>query len=136
MNMLGTFTIGLVVSIVSLGAAAGSLDGSEPLMCASVETHDCQPGDTCIKGLAEDIDAPQFIRLDFERGVARTTRANGEERTAKIQKSTLETGRLILQGVQQGLGWTLTISQLDGTMTLTAVGDGVAFVVFGACTPL
>ena len=52
-------------------------------------------------------------------------------------------GKLILQGaedgvegVRDGLGWTLAISEEIGRMVLTASGDNVGFVIFGACTPL
>ena len=108
------FGLGLVFSIVWFGVAAEALDGTKPLICASVETYDCAPGIDGLKGLAEDIDAPQFIRLDFEQGIARTTRAGGEEQTAKIRSSVQEGDRLILQGVQQGLGWSMTIALRSG----------------------
>ena len=121
---------------VSSAANAGGLDGSQPLICASMEAYDCGQGEDCLKGTAESIDAPQFIRLDFEQKMARATRANGEERTTKIESLTQEEGKLILQGVQRGLGWSMTIAQENGAMTLTAAGDRMAFVIFGACTPL
>ncbi len=117
-------------------AANGGLDGSQPLICASMEAYDCGPGEDCLRGTAEGIDAPQFIRLDFERKLARATRANGKERTAKIESLIQEEGKLILQGVQRGLGWSMTIAQENGAMVLTAAGYRVAFVIFGACTPL
>ena len=52
-------------------------------------------------------------------------------------------GKLILQGVEDGeegvrdgLGWTMAISEDSGDMVLTGSGDQVGFVIFGACTPL
>ena len=133
MKFLCRFGLGLAFSIFSLGAAAQSFDGSKPLICASVETHDCEPGATCTKGLAEDIDAPQFIHLDFEQGIAHTSRATGEVQTAEIQSSIQQDGRLILQGVQLGLAWSMTIAEHDGAMALTVAGNERAFVIFGAC---
>ena len=136
MNMSKVLGFVAVLSIASTAANAEGLDGSQPLICASMEAYDCGPGQDCLRGTAESIDAPQFMRLDFERKLARATRANGEERTAKIESLTQEEGKLILQGVQRGLGWSMTIAQEDGAMTLTAAGDRTAFVIFGACTPL
>ena len=130
------FVAVLVLSAASTAANAEGFDGSRPLICASMEAYDCGPGEECFRGTAESIDAPQFMRLDFEQNLARATRANGEERTAKIESLTLETGKLILQGVQGGLGWSMTIAQENGAMVLTAAGDRTAFVIFGACTPL
>ena len=136
MNKLGTLGLGTALSIVSFGASADNFDLSQALICASIETYDCQPGGNCIKGRAEDINFPQFIRLDFENGIAKTTRAGGEERTAKFQTPAVYDGRLVLQGVQDGLGWSMTITQASGNMSLTVSGDELAMVIFGACTPL
>jgi hypothetical protein len=48
---------------------------------------------------------------------------------------------LILQGVEEGvegvddgLGWSMTISKETGKLVLAASGDRKAYVVFGACT--
>ena len=116
--------------------SAAGFDGSEPLLCASIETFDCASGGDCLKGTAESLNVPQFIRLDFKAKLARATRPDGEERISKIGSMTQNDGALILQGVQGGLGWSMTIAQEGGTMALTAAGEQVGFVIFGACTPL
>ena len=136
MNTLKVLCLSLVVSVAFFEARAASFDGSEPLLCASVEAYDCSAGWECLKGTAESINAPQFIRLDFEQKLTRATRLGGEERTAKIESITREGGKLILQGVQMGLGWSMTIAQESGAMALAATGEQVVFVIFGACTPL
>ena len=41
-----------------------------------------------------------------------------------------------VEGVRDGLGWTLAIAEDTGKAVLTASGDKVGFVIFGACTPL
>ncbi len=125
-----------VLAAATSAANAKGFDGSQPLICASMEAYDCGPDSDCIRGTAASIDAPQFIRLDFEQNLARSTRASGEERTAKIKSMTQEEGELILQGVQLGLGWSMVITQESGAMALTAAGEQVVFVIFGACTPL
>ena len=126
----------LCLSIASLPAAAAGFDGSQPLICAALETFACGPGNECLKGTAETINAPQFIRLDFSTQTAHATRPGGEERTSEIRSLTQDKGELILQGVQEGLGWSMAITQENGKMALTASGDRVAFVLFGACTGL
>jgi len=42
---------------------------------------------------------------------------------------------LILQGVENGRGWTLAITETSGKMVLTVSGNEEGFVVFGACIP-
>jgi hypothetical protein len=136
MNRLASLTLGLALASVPLAATAQDFDGSKPLLCSTIETYDCEPGGNCLKGLAQDIDAPQFFFIDFEKGMARTVRASGEERTAEIATRLSDSGELILQGSQLGRAWSVTIGQDDGTMVLAVAGDGIAFVVFGACTPM
>jgi hypothetical protein len=41
---------------------------------------------------------------------------------------------LILQGVENGKGWTLSINETTGKMVLTVSGDEEGFVAFGVCT--
>jgi len=60
-----------------------------------------------------------------------------------IEPSEVVDGRLILQGaedglegVRDGIGWSLSIDETSGDMVLTGSGADVAFVIFGACTPL
>jgi len=60
-----------------------------------------------------------------------------------IERQEVVDGKLILQGAEDGyekmrdgLGWTMAISEATGQVVLTASGDQVAFVVFGAALPL
>lgn len=41
-----------------------------------------------------------------------------------------------LQGRRYRLGWSAAITQDRGRLVLSASGEGVAFVVFGACAAL
>ena len=43
-------------------------------------------------------------------------------------------GRIILQGVEAGRGWSLLLSEATGNTVLTVSADQDAFVVFGECT--
>jgi hypothetical protein len=124
--------LGLLASPVS----AAGIDGTAPLICASIKAFDCAANGDCLQGTAESVNVPQFIRLDFTEKVARATRPDGEERTSQIDSVTQNDGVLILQGAQGGLGWSMAIARDGGKMALTAAGEQVGFVIFGACTPL
>ena len=39
-------------------------------------------------------------------------------------------------GAPDGIGWSMSVVENSGNMVLTASGDGVAFVIFGACTSM
>ena len=41
-----------------------------------------------------------------------------------------------VEGVRDGIGWSLSVDEASGSMVLTGSGADVAFVIFGACTPL
>lgn len=114
--------------------AATEYDGSKPLICALMTTFECTAREGCIRGVAVDINAPNFIHIDFEDRLV--VSVGKEERKTEILSRTHVEGRLLLQGVQRGLGWSVAIDETDGTMTLTGVMPDTGFVVTGACTPL
>ena len=67
--------------------------------------------------------------------------SGGAESGASIQSIQHLDKKIILQGAQDGskdardgVGWTVTIMEDTGRMVLTASGDMVGFVGFGACT--
>lgn len=117
-------------------AWAEAFDGSKPLICASVDSLSCAPGEDCVAATTEALNIPQFLRINFTGKEVTAERPDGEERTSEIQRLEKLDDELILQGSQGGLGWSLTITRATGKMSLSAVGDQVAFVVFGACTRL
>jgi len=63
-------------------------------------------------------------------------------RSTHIERVERVDGKLILQGaedglegVRDGLGWSMATSEDTGRFVLTGSGDQVGFVIFGACTP-
>ena len=115
---------------------AQDFDGTSPLLCASVDAMACAPGEACTQATVEELNVPQFLRVDVAQKLVSTTRADGEQRTSEIQSLQLNDGELIMQGTQGGLAWSAAIARASGKLSLSAVGDRVAFVIFGACTAL
>ncbi len=122
----------LLVSFRTIAVAA--FDGSSPLLCVPIEVMDCEAGEGCIQTTAEDVNIPQFIRVDFDKKMASGTLENGMDREVGIERMERENGMIVIQGGQQGRGWTATIGEETGKMTLTASGDRFGFIIFGACT--
>ena len=114
--------------LVVLGA---DFDGSKPLICATAEANDCWAGDSCDRGLPQSVGLPLFMRIDF----AQKTIA-GPNRTTPIVSLIKDDRQLLLQGNEQGFGWTIAIDAQDGSMTASLVTDHNAIAVFGACTPI
>ena len=136
-------SLSLCAALVSLPVTADMFDGSEPLICALADIVECLPGGQCERVTAESVNAPRFWRINFEDKQLTTTRAAGTEQSSAIERMETLDNKLFLQGVedgaenvQDGLGWSLSIAQQSGNMVISASGDDVAFVAFGACTPL
>jgi hypothetical protein len=75
--------------------------------------------------------APAFLRIDF---VNKTIR--GPKRTTPIGSPDINETQLLMQGNEQGYGWTFAFDQQEGKFSATLVNRDGVFVLFGSCTPL
>ena len=117
--------------VAALPAIAADFDGSKPLICSAIEAHDCELGVTCLRAIAEDLNVPQFIRLDF---AGKTLSARGK--TSKMQNYQRSAGMLILQGVENNRAFSITINEESGKLVGAIAADEEGYMIFGACTPL
>jgi hypothetical protein len=138
---LVTLTL-LFISMVPATVSAGNFDGSKPLLCAIIKVVECTAYGDADEVVPENMGMPRFVTIDFNEKIIRPTKESGIKRKSKIERVEHLDGKLILQGaeegvegVRDGLGWSIAISEETGKMVLTASGDQVGFVVFGACTP-
>ena len=141
-------SVALFVWALTLGTgfpAVADVDagGSVPLLCAVIDIKECVRGQECLDVLPEEINSPQFIRVDPAKGLLSSTQVGGESRTSEVEHMERLNGKLMLQGVEpsssvdaDGVGWTLSIDESDGRMVGTASGSSVGFVIFGACTTM
>ena len=145
MKKLNVIGLASCLAFLTGPVVAGDFDGSKPLLCATASIIECVPetDDGCVQVSAAAIDAPRFIRIDAAGKQAVGTLYDGAQRSSGISSVNHLDGKLILQGVQDGVegvrdgvGWTMAIAEDVGTMVVTASGDEVAFVIFGACTTL
>lgn len=140
MIMRSLIAIMVCIFVSPLGAGAAAFDGSSPLICAFSSAVECSPSGGCTKVEVEDMRLPVFVNIDFDAGTIRGRVENG--RTTAIENVEHIDGKLILQGAEDGnegdrdgTGWTVSISEDSGKMAAVAVGDQIAFILFGACTP-
>ena len=142
MNQVKIFGLTLmIICMFSLPAMAGDFDGSKPLICAVMDLVECQPGGKCQQVTAEDVGIPHFLKINFKEKKISATHADGSKRSTTIENFEKIDGKVIIQGaedgiegVRDGLGWSLAIAEETGKTVLTASGDEVGFVIFGACT--
>ena len=70
------------------------------------------------------------MRIDFTQ-----RRVVGPKRSSAIESITADENQLLLQGVELGYAWSISLNLQTGKTVSSLVGKDVAFVLFGACTP-
>ena len=125
-----TFLTGLPSAVI-----AADFDGGKPLICATQVVNECLMGKHCTHVAPEVISFPDFFNVNVKDKVIK---GNGNK--TPIERVEHLDGKLILQGaddgiegVRDGMGWTIVIDEETGKMSLSASGDGFVIVVFGAC---
>lgn len=136
MNKLKTlFLVLSCIFIAPLSVAAGDFDGSKTLLGAVIEIYECTANGGCEQVTVKEINFLRFLNINFNKKEITGTRANGQALTTAIKNRVSMDGMLILQGVENGKGWSMAITEATGKMVLTVSGDEEGFVVFGACIP-
>ncbi len=111
--------------------AAGKYDGSVPMLCVPAVVTECGADGDCKRGTAASVNLPQFLKVDLK---AMKVHAEGTGRESPIRNLERMNGTIIIQGGQNGRGWTMTISEETGRMSSTISSEGEGFIIFGACT--
>lgn len=129
--------VAMVLGLSSGAANAAGLDGTRNAVCAAMEVVACAGGVGCIEGSARSFDLPEFMFVDFKDKVVHA-RTEGDARkvTSPIRVAEKTNAQLVMQGIENGHGWTMTIDQSSGRMTTTVSGEAASFMIFGACTAL
>ena len=129
--------------ITSPATWAGDFDGSKSLLVSVIRVSECTPDGACRQVSPASIGLPQFLKIDFVNKTIIAAASDVDIPPSIIERQEVVDGKLILQGaedgyeeVHDGLGWTIAISDDNGQVVLTASGEQVAFVAFGACLPL
>lgn len=131
-------------TLLACTAQAEVITGDQPVLCALSDFMQCEASADCERVSPEAINAARFLEINFknERIEARLL-ADDEPRVTRYERKETMGDLLVLQGAEGevqvtdgGLGYTLALTKTTGRVTLTAAGDRVGFVAFGACLPL
>ena len=128
---LGVFLFSLCGFAVP--AFAATIDGSQRLICSSIRTAECSLSGDCNLGLASDVNVPQFFFIDLANGRVEATRPDGSTLDTKFAMTAIDNEPIILQGTENGRGWSATIDRESGSLVVAVSGSKVTFSVFGAC---
>jgi hypothetical protein len=131
----------LLIFGVPFTVFAGSFDGSKTLLCAPQSAVECGPDGSCQQVSPASVNLPDFFQIDFKAKMITRVSGSANQPGSKIDRMEVLDSKLILQGaddglegVRDGLAWSMTIAQDTGKLIASAAGEGEAFVIFGACT--
>jgi hypothetical protein len=117
-------------------AAAGDFDGSKTLLCAPTDANQCEGAGTCSRTEVEALNIPKFVTIDFEaKKLSGKREGQDEVKSTPIKAITKMGGQTVLQGAENGRGFSIVIDGATGDMTAAIAGDDLGFVLFGVCTP-
>ena len=128
------FSISLLVIILwsSIGITA-EFDGSKPMLCSAIEVLQCTL-QGCNEVQPNEVNLPQFFRMDFKNKTVSGKLENGETVTSKIEHEEQLDENLVVTGSENGMGWSIVVNKASGKSVLSVSGLEIGFVVFGACT--
>lgn len=125
----------LAVIALPLPLPAAGPDDVQPLLCATVDAIECDGRSSeCQAGTTESVNLPQFVKIHLKERKIEAVRQGGERLSTTVMSHKREDGKLILQGIEGGRGWSLVVVEETGKMSAAIAGDEVGFVVFGNCT--
>jgi len=123
--------IGFAALCVASTASAEDLDTSKPLTCKLNGSAQCDAEAACIVVTLEQIDLSQDLQVDFANN---QLASKGGERTSPIDDVDVLDGVLVLQGHQNGRGWTMVIDRTTGHLSAALAETAGAFVLAGECS--
>jgi hypothetical protein len=117
-----------------VGAAGAELDGSVPILCAVMGAVECDRWGACEAIDPASMGLPPFVRVNVGGKALEATDGSGRKTPIHSVAVVKERERLLLQGGEQGRGWSVVIGQRSGEMTAAIADHDGGFLVSGACT--
>ncbi len=134
---------GLCFLTLATASFAGDFNGSKPLTGTTERIIEINRYKITDNVDADTLGLPKNFWIDFKAKMIRPSKESLVRKTIAFNRLEHIENKLVIQGIDQGvegvedgLAWSLTISKKDGTSVLTASGGGIAYVVFGTCTPV
>lgn len=134
--MAARLAFGFVALITAAPLCADDLRGANTILCSAVEASLCDSDGKCTSGPPWNWQVPQFLEIDFKKGVIATTAASGENRTSPIRNQERSDGMIFLQGVQKGRAFSFVINEQTGVASVAIAAEELTVSVFAACTPI
>ncbi len=112
-------------------AAADTIDQA---ICAVEQVTACPAFEPCERTLPGAVDLPALIKIDRTAKVVVSQHGNGEMRTSPIGFEAESDDALILQGMEDGLAWSMRVSLETERFAFVAAREDIGFTAFGVCS--
>lgn len=142
-KMLIRLTIALMSLFLSLAcplAVAGNFNGTKSLICSVKDGVEVYRNGRPQPFYPESVGLPEKFIIDFKNKLIRPTKDSVIQRRSRIKRMERIEEKTILQGVEDGVegvddgvGWSMAIYQKTGRFVITASGGDVGYIVFGSC---
>jgi len=128
---LAAAAVSLLLSPATL--AEENLSDADKLLCAPIKGSECRR-DGCSTSPAWDMNIPQFVEIDLDHKLIKTTNASDENLETKIDSIKRDDDLIVLQGYEDGRAFSMVITESSGFATMGVTVDDGGVVVFASCT--
>jgi hypothetical protein len=122
-----------VVALAPLMMASSVADNGDQYVCSIGKAIECDGDLNCGPPAPQQV-APTFIHLDLDD--SRITLLAPEERRGEVTQigaMVRDGDQVILSGIEAGRGWSLSMSESTGKMSITINFGDAGWIVFGQC---
>ena len=137
---LSTVVFFLVILVTT--SFAGDFDGSKTLYGVTGKIIKISQYRVMDDVDPDAVGLPKKFLIDFKAKSLRPAKDSLIRKSITFKTVEHIENNIVMQGIDKGvegvddsLAWSLTISKKNGKAVLSASGDGMAYVVFGVCTP-
>ena len=136
----------LLATVLFLGctanaAHAGNFDGKSALLCSVYQLFECDHPNGCIAVTPAEVLGMSHFDIDFRGKEIKRAGVDSDQKSMIKSTATID-DKLIIQGAEDGsedqrdgAGWSVSIMDPEGTMTMAVAGDGFGIIGLGACVP-
>lgn len=132
------------IGVMALGCSqlsvAGDFDGGRALQCKTTEGVQYHRNGNPQPFHPESVGLPESFIVDFKQKAIRPTRQSVIRKRSKIKRVEPIEDKIMLQGVDEGVegvndgvGWTMSLRKKNGHFVITASGGDLGYIVFGRC---
>ncbi|HMM77745.1 MAG TPA: hypothetical protein PJ986_18730 [Gammaproteobacteria bacterium] len=124
-----------VAGLWALCGTIGAAAAAEPvkLTCAPSSLYQCEAMFECLRVPSEAINFPDFFIADLANKTITGRRPDGTDLKTTIERQTRDGNALVLQGIEAGRGWSMSLDAPSGKLSFSVAGPAIGFVGLGAC---